>query len=122
MLEVVDWVEWSDDDWKPSEIEFDKAREAVIKEIRKHGYHFDGYYHQNGDYGVPLLSDGHYFEVSQRVWGGIMADAYPEEYEDPNDRSNYVRWYLAGWGQPGSSRCWEEWRVPYENRPVNRMD
>ena len=51
-----------------------------------------------------------------------MADAYPEEYEDPNDKYNYMRWYLAGWGSCESSRCWEEWKVPYENRPVNRMD
>lgn len=97
MVKVVKWTEWDYDHYMDmmSEKDFEEAQKAVIEELRKTGYHFDGTYHQNGDYGVPVLDNGKYFQVSMRTWGGVMAQAFPEEFEDPNNPYNYVRWYLG---------------------------
>lgn len=58
---------------------YKNARQAVIEDIRNNNYHFSGEYHQNGDFGCPIIDDEYSFEVSQREWGSIMADAYPDE-------------------------------------------
>ena len=79
-----------------TENDFLEAKEAVVQELRKTGYHFDGTYHQNGDYGVPVLDNGLYYEVSMRTWGKTMADAFPEEFDNSDNDYNYVRWYLGG--------------------------
>lgn len=97
-MKVVKWAEWDDNHYMDvsTEEEFEKARQVVIEELQKTGYHFDGAYHQNGDYGVPVLNNGLYYEVSMRTWGRTLADAFPEEFENPDDPLNYVRWYLGG--------------------------
>ena len=48
----------------------------LCEEIRKHGYKFDGPYHQNGKMGCPIAEDGSYITHSYRSWGGVMADAW----------------------------------------------
>ena len=96
-MKVLEWATWDDkhnDDIESKE-ELDAMADAVVEELRKTNYHFDGSYHQNGDYGVPVLDNGKYFQVTQRVWGGIMAMAYPEEFDNPEDPYNYVVWYLG---------------------------
>lgn len=93
-MKVVRWAEWSDkDDFDYSDIE--EVSKVVAAELRNKGYRFDGHYHQNGDYGVPVLDDGRHVQVTQRTWGGIMAMAYPEEFDNPEDPYNYVIWYLG---------------------------
>jgi len=52
--------------------------QTVISELRSHGYHFTGDYHQNGDFGVPIFDDEMTYECSQRHWGALMAKAYPD--------------------------------------------
>ena len=93
-MKVVRWTEWNDDyhfDYK----DIEEVSKAVAAELRSKGYHFDGHYHQNGDYGVPVLDDGRFVQVTQRSWGGIMAMAYPEEFDNLEDPYNYVIWYLG---------------------------
>ena len=51
---------------------------AIIDEIKKHGYLFSGWDHQECLYCVPVLNDGKKRCFSQRGWGGIMAEAYGE--------------------------------------------
>ena len=93
-MKVVRWAEWSyENDFDYSDIE--EVSKVVAAELRNKGYHFDGSYHQNGDYGVPVLDDGRHVQVTQRTWGGIMAMAYPEEFDNPDDPYNYVVWYLG---------------------------
>lgn len=96
-MKVIRWTAWDNkhcDDIEGKD-EIIKMSEAVAKELREKGYHFDGSYHQNGDYGVPVLDNGKYFQVTQRLWGEVMAMAYPEEFENPNNPYNYVVWYLG---------------------------
>ena len=70
---------------------FIEARNAVIDEIRKHGYKFSGIYHQDGMTGVPIIDDNWLFGVSQRSWGQIMAEAYPDQVDD-SDGYGYITW------------------------------
>ena len=93
-MKVVRWTKWNDDyHFDYSDIE--EVSKVVAAELRNKGYHFDGSYHQNGDYGAPVLDDGRHVQVTQRTWGGIMAMAYPEEFDNPEDPHNYVVWYLG---------------------------
>lgn len=48
----------------------------LCEEIRKHGYKFDGPYHQTGKMGTPVLEGDLYMTFSYRSWGGVMADAW----------------------------------------------
>lgn len=61
---------------------------AIIDEIKKHGYLFSGWDHQECLYCVPVLNDGKKRCFSQRGWGGIMAEAYG--YTDPYDYSLFT--------------------------------
>lgn len=63
----------------------------LCEEIRKHGYKFDGPYHQNGKMGCPIAEDGSYITHSYRSWGGVMADAWScvEKY-----CYNYMDFYM----------------------------
>ena len=96
-MKVVKWTEWSDEHFDDieSKEELDAMADAVVEELRKTKYHFDGYYHQNGDYGVPVLDNGKYFQASRRAWGEVMAMAYPEEFDNPDAPYNYIVWYLG---------------------------
>lgn len=93
-MKVVRWTEW-DYDYHFDYKDIEEVSKAVAAELRNKGYRFDGHYHQNGDYGVPVLDDGRHVQVTQRTWGGIMAMAYPEEFDNPEDPYNYVIWYLG---------------------------
>ncbi len=59
--------------------EYAAARIAVVNELREHQYKLTGTSHQTHKYGCPVLENGKKFNVSQRTWGAIMADAYPED-------------------------------------------
>lgn len=77
--------------------EYEEAKRVIADELRSKGYKFSGYYHQDGDYGAPLL-DGKRFGVTQRSWGGIMAMAYPDQI-DNTDGFGYLKW---AWQPPES--------------------
>ena len=52
-------------------------RNAIIDDIKKHGYLFSGWHHQESfENCVPILNDGKKRGFSQRGWGGLMAEAY----------------------------------------------
>ena len=73
-LRVVGWA-YYDDDWKQSEKSW-AERYAIIDEIKKHGYLFSGWAHQQGYCCAPILNDGTICCYSQRSWGSIMAEAH----------------------------------------------
>jgi len=64
-----DWPDFADGE------NSDAAIEAIIEDIKKHGYCFSGYAHQEYDNCVPVLNDGLARRFSQRGWGGVMARA-----------------------------------------------
>lgn len=63
-MEIVKWTKWSDEHCNDIENreEIENCSGAVIKELRRKNYHFGGIYHQNGEFGVPVLSDGKYLD------------------------------------------------------------
>lgn len=69
----------------------DKVERLVADELRKHGYKFTGSYHQDGDFGAPIIDDAWLYMCSCRTWGHIMAMAYPEEI-DNSDGYGYTVW------------------------------
>ena len=60
----------------------DEVEKIIAEEIRKCGYKFTGSYHQDGDYGVPIIDDTWLYQCTCREWGGIIADAYPDEIDN----------------------------------------
>ena len=52
------------------------ARNAIIDEIRKHGYEFSGMTHGERYGTVPILNNGKKYLYSSRGWGDLMAEAH----------------------------------------------
>lgn len=73
-LRVVGWVTYC------AQIEAGEVtwavRNAIIDEIKKHGYKFSGSSHQDNSYCTPVLNNGKMYRFSTRGWGGLMAEAY----------------------------------------------
>ena len=102
-MKIIGWTEWDNPKYKEmfslgEKIDWnklEKVKEIIAKELRDKGYKFAGDYHQNG-YGVPVFDDGTVYQCTQRGWGGIMADAYPNEI-DNSDGYGYCQW---AWSPP----------------------
>lgn len=71
---VVGWTEYDDDIGEVNT--FWAARNAIIDDIKAHGYLFSGWAHQESLLCAPVLNDGKAFRCSQRCWGEIMAEAH----------------------------------------------
>lgn len=55
---------------------------AIVDDIREHGYLFSGFHHEENDKGVvPVLNDGKKRVFSMREWSEIMAKAYGKHGE-----------------------------------------
>lgn len=72
-LRVVGWTYYDDDllhddSWA--------ARMAVVDDIKKHGYEFSGWSHQECMCCAPVLNNGKMLCYSQRGWGSVMAEAH----------------------------------------------
>ncbi len=74
-LKVVGWTYYDNTDVDEGENGW-AATNAVIDEIKKKGYLFSGYDHQEGFDCAPILNDGKMRRFSQRGFGGIMAEAH----------------------------------------------
>lgn len=96
-MKVTCWTDWEDSRFEdlPQEL-LNEAKKMVISEIQERGYKFTGDYHQNGDYGVPVIDDKYLAKYSQRHWGWLMAKAYPDEIDD-SDGYGYIVW---AWNKP----------------------
>ena len=73
-LRVVGWTYYDDD--LPQGENCWSARYAVIDEIKKHGYLFSGWSHQECQRCAPVMNDGKLYCFSQRGWGSVMAEAH----------------------------------------------
>ena len=116
-MKVTGWTDWENDKYEtmPSFYiegknitaeQFEEAWNAVVEEIKNKGYKFSGTYHQNGDFGCPVIDDEYVFCVSMRNWGQVMVEAHniPDE-----DGFAYCRW---AWTTPDG----EEMIVPGDNK------
>ena len=66
------------------------VEECIIKELKDKGIRFDGPYHQNGDYGIPIIDDKFVVMGSYRWWGALVAEA------DGLKRDfAYMDWYMV---------------------------
>lgn len=100
-LRVLDWTDWENYEGyieldRLTIEDEDKIQDVIIKELKEKGYKFTGSYHQQGEFGAPVLGfsdkfeDKFIYKTTQRVWGGIVADAFPEN--NLNDGYDYCRW------------------------------
>lgn len=64
--------------------------EAVIEDIKKHGYLFNGYDHQEFIYCVPVTDDYRMIRYSQRHFGFVMASAWGNPKNAPIYSFNFA--------------------------------
>jgi len=96
-LEVVKWTFWQDKRYKERILDPEHL-EAILENMRQHGYRLNGYHHQQYEYGVPVFNDGTKYNVSMRTWGDVMAKLLGIEGE-----MSYLTW---------------AWTVPEDSNPV----
>lgn len=72
---VVGWTEYDDTSVDEADCS-EAAYQAILADIREHGYDFSGWDHQESINGAPVLNDGCKRLFSQRGFGGLMAEAH----------------------------------------------
>lgn len=94
-MKIIGWTNYDNEDYKDKMFESYEERVNVLnlvsEELRKKGYKWSGDYHQHGNGGCPVFDDNTKLAVSLRLWGRIMADAYPEDVYDSDDMG-YCEW------------------------------
>lgn len=88
-LKVVGWTEYDLSEFKEGENSW-AARMALVDEIRRNGYLFSGYDHQERSNCAPVFNDGKMRRFSQRGFADIMAEAH-----GGTDRMAYAQ-YMFG--------------------------
>ena len=97
-LKVIGWTDWFNNKYtgldRMTVEDEDKVHEVIAKELRDKGYKFTGDYHQQGDYGAPVIklenNEEYLFKATQREWGAIMAQVYTEH--NKGDGYDYCVW------------------------------
>lgn len=89
-MKVVKWVPWQGG---VKETETQEAEDAIIEDIRAHGYVFSGQDHQNAKTGCPMFEDGTVRTYSLRGWGRVMATAW--NLLDSNGEPDYMEFYWS---------------------------
>lgn len=72
---VIGWTEYDDYTIETEDCSY-AAYNAIIDDIKAHGYCFSGYSHQETLCGAPVLNDGKKRLFSQRGFGRLMAEAH----------------------------------------------
>ena len=75
-----DRIEEGEESWATNNV--------IVDEIKKQGYLFSGWAHQEGYCCAPVLNDGKIRRFTQRGWGSIMAEAHG--YTGPMDYSKFA--------------------------------
>ncbi len=73
---VVGWTDFESEEVDGVDGHSFAERNAIIDEIRRKGYRFSGWDHQEMQTCTPVLNDGKARYYSQRGWGSIMAEAH----------------------------------------------
>lgn len=98
---------WQWDKLKELNLDYDLAVKLVVSELREKNYKFCGFYHQDGQYGAPIIDGKYWMGFTFRTWGALIEAAYQENL---GDSMAYVLW---AWDAP------EEERYP---RPEDYQD
>ena len=61
----------------------DERRKALIERIRKRGYNFNFFDHQNLDYCAPFYSDNVFCALTKSQWDSVMNEAYKNDPRGP---------------------------------------
>lgn len=72
---VIGWTYYENEEFEPVYCS-EAGMEAIIDDIREHGYEFSGRNHQGHDSGAPVLNDGKKRCFTQRAFGRLMARAH----------------------------------------------
>ncbi len=72
---VIGWTFYDNEEFE-SVYCSEAGMEAIIDDIREHGYEFSGENHQGSDCGAPVLNDGKMRHFTQRAFGRLMARAH----------------------------------------------
>ncbi len=81
-LKVIGYADYDDYHFRKETMSF-AAKAAIVDDLKEHGYDYSGYNHQEWSLGCPVLNDGTICRLSQRGWGGVMAEA--KGYNSPWD-------------------------------------
>lgn len=84
---IVGWTEYDDCTVEAEDASY-AATNVVIDEIKKKGYFFSGWAHQELSNGAPVFNDGKKRLFSARTFGGVMANAHG--YNGPMDYSLFA--------------------------------
>lgn len=84
---VIGWTEYDDNQIKTAPYS-EGAENAIIDDIKTHGYLFSGFSHQEYQNCAPVLNDGKKRLFTQRNWGNLMAKAKGDFA--PMDYANYA--------------------------------
>lgn len=74
-LKVIGWTFYDNEEFE-SVYCSEAGMEAIIDDIKEHGYEFSGKNHQGSDCGAPVLNDGKKRCFTQRAFGRLMARAH----------------------------------------------
>lgn len=75
-LTVVGWVDYDDEYFPEAPTHTQEMFDAVVEEVKKHGYLFGGDSHQDRSNCCPVLSNGYKMCCSWRGWGAVIGAAY----------------------------------------------
>lgn len=75
-MELLGFTTWLDENYQEIEdsVEEERAWQITVQYLKKHGYRFNGVYHQSGEYGVPYFDTNQKLCLSMRAWGALMAE------------------------------------------------
>ena len=85
---VVGWTDYVYNGFKEMPSFNMHAYMTLVREIREKGYRISGYDHQERGW-VPVFNTGEIVRMTQRGWGGLMADALQFEQENGYEYSIY---------------------------------
>jgi len=72
-MKVICWTFLTDENYTVLNELDNVHKDALFKEMRRHGYMFDSFY-RSSEYGVPVFSDGCRLVVNEDTWAKIMAE------------------------------------------------
>lgn len=85
---IVGWTDYDNEEFKEMVNFTHNAYLTLIREIREQGYTISGYDHQENGW-VPIFNTGEIIRMTQRGWGGIMADVIQFEQKNGYEYSIY---------------------------------
>jgi hypothetical protein len=99
-MELLGFTEWHDEKYQEIEdfAEEERAWEITVQYMKQHSYRFNGFYHQNGEFGTPYFDTMKKLCLTIRSWGALMAEVLDIPKDEQNGRDmSYCYW--AWWAE-----------------------